>query len=586
VGRLDGRAMTPARRLGAAGRTDTGRLRSHNEDRLLCDPSLGIYAVIDGVGGAVAGETGAREAAAVLEARLGRRQEGTVEQQVREAVALANNRIFELGSDDARLRGMACVLTVAVVDGERAVVGHVGDTRLYRIARGSIEKLTRDHSPVGELEDAGEISELEAMRHPRRNEIYRDVGTAFHRPDDEGFVDVFEVPFGAEDALLMCSDGLSDQVRAADILRVVEEHAGSPREAAERLVALANEAGGKDNVSVVIVEGERFGRRRPVAVSRRAEPGETTRRLRAVTAGAAAGAARPESEPRPSPPATPLRGAGRIRGARGLALPRARWLVAAALIVALGSLAVLRRDDLPRWRSFLPAQARVLRVGPSSGFATIAAALDAARWGHVVEVEPGTYDERIELEDGVTLRSRVPGAAVLRPTREGSLEEMVAVRAVGVKGARLEGFRIAGAEDGSLDVGLLLIDSTVEAENVEIHGAVAAGVRFGGGDRSSLLYSHLHENPGRAILVESAAAPKIVHNLVRANGRPGAAGASALEVSGEGSPIVVGNRFLENAGLAVRVPTRVIADAIAAQNTFEPDDADRTVEAVLGGGDS
>ncbi|HVS16824.1 MAG TPA: protein phosphatase 2C domain-containing protein, partial [Thermoanaerobaculia bacterium] len=270
--------MTPARKLGAAGRTDTGRLRSHNEDRLLCDSGLGVYAVIDGVGGAVAGETGAREAAAVLEARLGRRQEGTVERQVREAVALANNRIFELGSDDARLAGMACVLTVAVVDGERVVVGHVGDTRLYRISRGRIEKLTRDHSPVGELEDAGELSELEAMRHPRRNEIYRDVGTAFHRPDDEGFVDVFEAPFAPQDALLLCSDGLSDQVRAADILRVVEEHAGRPREAAERLVALANEAGGKDNVSVVIVEGERFAGNPAAVPDRRAQPGETTRR--------------------------------------------------------------------------------------------------------------------------------------------------------------------------------------------------------------------------------------------------------------------------------------------------------------------
>ncbi|HVS16836.1 MAG TPA: right-handed parallel beta-helix repeat-containing protein, partial [Thermoanaerobaculia bacterium] len=290
----------------------------------------------------------------------------------------------------------------------------------------------------------------------------------------------------------------------------------------------------------------------------------------------------------PAAAAASLRGFGRAgkAGARRLALPRAPWLVAAVVLVALGMLAWVRRDDLARWRSFLPAEVRVLRVGPGSGFATIAAALEAARWGHVVEVEPGTYDERIELEDGVTLRSRVPGAAVLRPTREGSLEEMVAVRAVGVEGARLEGFRIAGAEDGSLDVGLLLIDSTVQAENVEIHGASGTAVRFGGGDRSSLLYSHLHENPGRAMLVESAAAPKIVHNLVRGNGGGGGAGASALEVTGQGSPIVVGNRFIANAGLAVRVPTRLIADAIAAQNSFEPEDAERTVEAALGGGDS
>ena len=616
-----------ARQLGAAARTDTGRLRSHNEDRLLCDPELGVYAVIDGVGGAVAGETGAREAAAVLEKRLGRRQEGTVEQQVREAVALANNRIYELAAEDPRLAGMACVLTVAVVDGERVVVGHVGDTRLYRISAERIEKCTRDHSPVGEMEDEGELSELEAMRHPRRNEIYRDVGTAWHRPDDSGFVDVFEVPFGSADALVLCSDGLSDQVRSAEILRVVAERAGRPREAAEELVAMANAAGGKDNVSVVIVEGERFGGRPAAAATRKAAPGEATRRLRPVpspprrsspgqeAASAATGA--PESPPErrlraaaaaapshsggaPSsdavsfepaavergpvavpPPRRPAPfGAGRARGASG------RWPLSPAsvtvvvLVLALAALGLWRRDDLARWRSLLPLEARILEVGPDSGFTTIAAALDAARWGHVVEVEPGTYDERLELVDGVTLRSRVPGAAILRPTREATLEEMVAVRAVGVSAGRLEGLRISGSEGGSVDVGVLLLDSSVEVENVEIEGAVLSAVRFGGGDRSSLHYSHLHDNPGRALLVEGAAAPKIVHNLVRASGAAGAGAPSALEVRDQALPIVVGNQFRDNPGVAVRVPSPVLAEAIAAQNSFEPDSAERTVETV------
>lgn len=607
-----------ARRLGAAARTDTGRLRSHNEDRLLCDAEHGIFAVIDGVGGAVAGETGAREAAAVLEKRLSRRQEGTIEQQVREAVALANNRIYDLAAEDDRLAGMACVLTVAVVDGERVVVGHVGDTRLYRIAADGIQKCTRDHSPIGEMEDAGEISEIEAMRHPRRNEIYRDVGTAWHRPDDSGFVDVFEVPFGSDDALVLCSDGLSDQVRSSEILRVAVEHAGRPREAAEELVAMANDAGGKDNVSVVVVEGERFGGERVARPARRAAPDETTRRLRPV--------------PAPSEPSSPDEedtGARRLRAAamasgRGsqendteahgdgeassagpVAVPASRpspfgsgsarrsrrrsrvvLVAAAVLVVALAALAFWRRDDLVRWRSFLPREARILEVGPDSGFTTIAAALDAARWGHVVEVEPGTYDERVELVDGVTLRSKVPGAAILRPTREATLEEMVAVRAVGVSDGKLEGFRIAGAEDGSLAVGLLLLDSAVEVENVEIEGASTAAIRFGGGDRSSLLYSHLHDNPGRALLVEAAAAPKIVHNLVRDNGTPEGSGPSGLLVTDRASPIVVGNQFRGNAGLAVRVNNPVMAEAVKAQNSFDPDAEERTVKVASSGGES
>ena len=82
---------------------------------------------------------------------------------------------------------MACVLTVAVVENGSAIIGHVGDSRLYKIRRGEIRKITHDHSPVGEREDSGEISEAEAMRHPRRNEVYRDVGSQEHAPDDPGF---------------------------------------------------------------------------------------------------------------------------------------------------------------------------------------------------------------------------------------------------------------------------------------------------------------------------------------------------------------------------------------------------------------
>ena len=88
----------------------------------------------------------------------------------------------------------------------------MGDSRLYLIRRGEIRKVTRDHSPVGEREDAGEIGEAEAMRHPRRNEVFRDVGSEEHAPDDANFIDIERLPFDAETALLLCSDGLSDQV--------------------------------------------------------------------------------------------------------------------------------------------------------------------------------------------------------------------------------------------------------------------------------------------------------------------------------------------------------------------------------------
>ncbi|HSK81358.1 MAG TPA: protein phosphatase 2C domain-containing protein, partial [Thermoanaerobaculia bacterium] len=186
--------VSSARRLAAAAGSDPGLERENNEDRVLCDPERGIFAVIDGGGGEEGGEVAAQTALDVLRARLSRRTTDPG-RLVREAIALANKQILEQSQRDERLAGMACVLTVAVLDGSKLTVGHVGDSRLYALRPGEIRKVTRDHSPVGAREDAGEISELEAMRHPRRNEIFRDVGSAPHEPDDEGFIDVQEIPF-------------------------------------------------------------------------------------------------------------------------------------------------------------------------------------------------------------------------------------------------------------------------------------------------------------------------------------------------------------------------------------------------------
>ena len=153
---------------------------------------------------------------------------------------------------------MACVLTVVVVNDGHAIAGHVGDTRLYKLRDGRIDKVTRDHSPVGEREDSHEISELEAMHHPRRNEVYRDVGSDAHEPGDPGFVDLHEIPFESDAALLLCSDGLTDLIDSSAIQQIVERSAGRPLQVVKGLIDAANAAGGKDNVSVVYVEGERF----------------------------------------------------------------------------------------------------------------------------------------------------------------------------------------------------------------------------------------------------------------------------------------------------------------------------------------
>jgi len=242
-----------------AGDSDVGKVRQNNEDAFHCDAARGILMVIDGMGGRAAGEVAAEIALRLIRARLERRT-GTVKERIREAITLANNEIFKQSQTNPDRAGMACVLTVAVIEGDQLTAGHVGDTRLYEIrarpahsahSKCRIEKVTRDHSPVGEREEWGRLTELEAMRHPQRNEVLRAVGAAEHAPDDDGFIEIFERPVSPGSAFLLCSDGLSDLVTSAQMLKVIERQSGAPQEAVRQLIAAANDAGGKDNITVI-----------------------------------------------------------------------------------------------------------------------------------------------------------------------------------------------------------------------------------------------------------------------------------------------------------------------------------------------
>src|SRR3984885_1415576 len=263
--------MVARTKFRCAGDSHPGMVRQNNEDRFHFDPDRGIFLVIDGVGGHAAGEKAADIAMERVRARL-ERQTGSAEERIREAITVANNEILRLAGANPEWQGMACVLTVAVVDNGTATIGHVGDSRLYKIRRGEIRKCTHDHSPVGEREDNREISEAEAMRHPRRNEVYRDVGSEEHEPDDADFIEVLRIPFEPDSALLLCSDGLSDQVTSGEILRTVTANAGHPYGAVHELIDAANREGGKDNVTVLVVEGEQFAaaREMPETVAPRA----------------------------------------------------------------------------------------------------------------------------------------------------------------------------------------------------------------------------------------------------------------------------------------------------------------------------
>jgi protein phosphatase len=227
----------------AAVRTDTGRRRRRNEDAYVCEPPL--FAIADGMGGAQAGEIASGLAAAVL-AEPGGEERG--EERVRALIEEANRRVFRRSSEDAAVSGMGTTMTVALVDAEAGtiVLGHVGDSRAYRVRQGELEQLTDDHSLVGELTRSGKLSREEAETHPQRSVITRAVGT---EPDVD--VDVETIPFEPGDVFLLCSDGLTDMVSDHEILALVDGSGGLD-DAARALVNAANRGGGEDNITVVL----------------------------------------------------------------------------------------------------------------------------------------------------------------------------------------------------------------------------------------------------------------------------------------------------------------------------------------------
>jgi serine/threonine protein phosphatase PrpC len=472
--------------LRVSGDSHPGLQRQHNEDRFHYDAARGIFMVVDGVGGHAAGEKAADTAVAVLRERL-ERETGTVEDRILEAIALANNNIHRLASWKPEWHGMGCVLTVAILTNGSVVVGHVGDTRLYKLRGGRLEKITRDHSPVGEREDAHELSEAEAMRHPRRNEVYRDVGSEPHEPGDRDFVEIFRIPFEPDAALLLCSDGLSDSVSSATIARVVRMYAGHPYEVVRALIDAANEAGGKDNVTAVYVEGEEFSR------------AELARPVHDHPATAAI-------EPAPLPASS---------GARAR-----RWRVAALIVllltVAAGSALVL----MDRWPIPSIPAAPLVRTSPEivvSAGGSIADGISRAAAGGTVIVEPGEYREQLQLKPAVRVLSRVPRGAEIR-LRPGASEADPAVLAIDAAGAELSGFRIVGDAATPLGTGIYLRSGDVRLSDVEVTGAAVTAIEIAAGAGTSVTAADVHDNPGAALVIRAGAAPRVAHSQFARNG--------------------------------------------------------------------
>ena len=461
-----------ARGLAAAGATDVGRHRTNNEDRFLVDPARGIFIVADGVGGHAAGEQAAETAIAVMTERL-TRQTGAVTDRLREAITIANNEIHRRAASRPDWYGMACVVTAAVVEGTRVFVGHVGDSRLYRLLDGRLEKITPDHSRVGEREDARELSEFEAMRHPRRNEVYRDVGSEPREVTDPDFVFVTTIDLPPGASLLLCSDGLTDLVPSDVIRRIALAHVGAPERVAQSLVTAANDAGGTDNVTAIYVE-------------QTADP------------------ARPD---------TPEVIATRTPGAHPLT--RALVLLIAALAGAVAGISWFA-GAWPPWTTgpaLAPITGGVVLV-PAGG--SIGEALASAGPGTTIVVEPGEYRERLTLRDNIRVVSQVPRGAVLR-LPGGAAENDAAVVVVGVHDAELSGFRLVGDAATPLGIGVIVRDALVRLVDLEVSGAATSAIDLGPGDGTMLIGSDIHDNPGTALTVRTGASARITNNVFTRN---------------------------------------------------------------------
>ena len=502
-----------AYRSGAA--SDPGHERTSNEDRILADDANGVFLVVDGMGGHAAGELAADTAAQVIAEQM-KHPAADVERTIRAAITAANNRIYELAESQEECHGMACVLTLAVAHDDHVTVGHVGDSRLYLIWNSNLRKITSDHSLVGEKEDRGELTEEEAMAHPRRHEVLRDVGSRPRGPDDSQFIEIKDFVFRPDAALLLCSDGLTDVLTSAQMKAIVEHYDGDPGHTARLLTKAASDSGGTDNISVVFIAGSEFvGNESNTLVEARARHAAT--RVRDI-------------------PQVP----------RASALGRFLWLVTGMILGAFLWIAGERLLPSPVPKD-LNTQRRPshIAVDPSDPLG-LTKALALAHAGDTLDVPPGQYLGPLHLKDHVAILATVPGQAVLVSNPVSLSDPGLALAARGVSDARVTGLRIVGDEAHPLRIGALLSSASVEMDDVEVSGAIETGVRIDGASRSILLANFVHANVGPGLIIADNSAPRLAGNRVTDNGKLPGALRSGVEISLGAKPLLENNMILGN----------------------------------------
>ena len=237
------------------GLTDTGVVRTENEDSIGTRPEAGLAVLADGMGGHQAGEVASKLAVDTIikyltDAYAADRKE-SLSKRISEAIRRANATIFDSAHQHEEYAGMGSTIVTAMFRNGELVVGHVGDSRLYRYRNGKLEQLTEDHSVIQELVNRGLFTPEEARASIGKNLVTRALGV-----DAEVLVDVNAMPLEANDLYLLCSDGLNDVVPDDDIAQILATQSANLYTAAFKLVTLANQRGGPDNVSVILIRQE------------------------------------------------------------------------------------------------------------------------------------------------------------------------------------------------------------------------------------------------------------------------------------------------------------------------------------------
>jgi len=249
-------------RIRAVGLTDTGRVREHNEDAIAWDPEIGLFVLADGMGGYNAGEVASgiavktimnlvREAYAVQDLSGHDKTSGLSRPAIilRDAIARANKIIHQTSKTQEQCEGMGTTVVAGLLYDSKVIIAHVGDSRMYRLRADRFEQVTLDHSLLQELVDRGFYTPEEAQRVTNKNYVTRALGV---EPTVE--VEIREEPVHRGDCLVLCSDGLTDMVEDEDIHLTISTFGANLDTVAKQLVQLANDNGGRDNISVMLAQ--------------------------------------------------------------------------------------------------------------------------------------------------------------------------------------------------------------------------------------------------------------------------------------------------------------------------------------------